>query len=249
MKPLERERNFYGIKFEKVHSFANKTAFKLFFITTVAMSEPNNKRKLGGAYGDVWEEVEFLRKENERLVAENEKLKVEAATLANVSVDEASDDDDDSDDESVCDGSAWSQNYFLLKKYRDEHGHCKAPRNVPKIGCFVNNSRSQFKKGKLSQERIDKLDKIGFYWGKGHPEPKTWNDYFYELKERVELTGKPEVHIDKDPSKMTLLAKWVVEQKKHGRRLFKGKPTKMTMEQYKSLDSMGFDWKAPRPRK
>lgn len=211
------------------------------------MSEHDKKRKLGDdAYQeDVWEEVDFLRKENQRLVTENEKLKKENGMLKKVGMDlsEESDGDDSDDDESVCDGSTWSKNYFMLKEYKGKHGHCKVPRSVPQIGKFVDNMRTRFKSGQLKAERVDKLNKIGFYWGKGHPEPKTWDDYLRQLKERVELVGKPEVHIDKDPSKMTDLAKWVVEQKKQGRRLFKGKPSNMTNEQYKSLEDIGFNWK------
>ena len=59
--------------------------------------------------------------------------------------------------------------------------------------------------------------------------------------------GHEVVCVDKDPSKMTDLAKWVVEQRKEGRRLYKGKITKMTPEQYKSLDGIHFNWNGPRP--
>lgn len=45
---------------------------------------------------------------------------------------------------------------------------------------------------------------------------------------------------------MTELAKWVVRQRKQGKRLRHEKPTTMTLDQYKRLESIGFKWKKPR---
>lgn len=85
----------------------------------------------------------------------------------------------------------WEEQFFALKAYQRETGHCKVPARFkanPKLGRWVMTQRRQFTllmKGypsALTAERIQRLEGIGFTWSI-RPEPvKTWNRKFQELK-------------------------------------------------------------------
>ena len=209
-------------------------------------STSNKKRKsseelLDGVDGG---KVALLEKEVKELKEENKWLKAKLQEYEN---NESSDDDDEDDDEdSVCDGTPFSVKYHLLKQYKQENGNCMVPQKHKALGMWVNNTRKTYAKKKMPQERIDKLNKIGFYWGKGHPLPPTWDDRFAELEAYHGNFGHCNIHVDSNPKLMTDLAKWAVEQRKQGKRLQKMKPSSMTMEQYKRLDSLSFKWKVPK---
>ena len=198
-------------------------------------------------------EGDTLDLENRRLADEVKQLKQEnaqlKAKLAEYEEDSSDDDDDDDDDESVCDGSAWSKNYFLLKQYKQDHGDCQVPRSFPKLGLWLKNTKADFTKKKLSQERVDKLNKLGVIWGKGHPAPPSWAERFSELKTYHEKFGHCNIHVDDKPERMTDMAKWVVEQRKQGKRLQKLKPSAMTMDQYSQLEELSFKWKVAKRKR
>ena len=205
-------------------------------------------------FGDQGSFIIALKQENtlleEKMKAmenENKELKAKLAEY------EEDDDEDDGDDEgeSVCDGSPWSQKFHLLKQYKQRHGNCKVPQKDKDLGRWVNNMRLLYKnknKG-LTQERIDKLNKIGFYWGKGNPEPRTWEDNFRDLEEFHTNFGHSNVHVDENPALQNALAKWVKEQRKQGKRLEKAKPSEMNMEQYNRLKGLDFKFKVPTTRR
>eukprot|EP00977_Amphora_coffeiformis_P016992 scaffold5385_cov152-Amphora_coffeaeformis.AAC.2 len=193
---------------------------------------------------------EILRLNEEILRLNNEMKQVKGKldlhetknAVASESEDEWSDDEDGG---SVCDGSFFSKKYFLLKQYKQENGDCKVPQKHPALGTWIMNKRAAFKSNKLPQDQIDKLNKLGFFWGKGFPEPPSWEDRFKELAQYKENFGHCNVPISTDPSvMMSDLAKWVWEQCKQGKRLQKMKASDMTLDQYKLLNDMGFKWNA-----
>jgi hypothetical protein len=85
----------------------------------------------------------------------------------------------------------WEEQFFALKAYQRETGHCKVPARFkanPKLGRWVMTQRRQFTllmqgyPSALTAERIQRLEGIGFTWSI-RPEPvKTWNRKFQELK-------------------------------------------------------------------
>ncbi len=85
----------------------------------------------------------------------------------------------------------WEEQYFALKGYQRENGHCRVPARYkanPKLGRWVMTQRRQFTllmqgyPSALTAERIQKLETVGFTWSI-RPEPvKTWNRKFHELK-------------------------------------------------------------------
>ncbi|MDP9675222.1 superfamily II DNA or RNA helicase [Paenibacillus jamilae] len=65
-------------------------------------------------------------------------------------------------------GTQWDEYYKLLCKYKYENNQTDVPQKYElcgvKLGRWVHHQRQYRKNGKLSQERIDKLDEIGFQW-------------------------------------------------------------------------------------
>lgn len=222
------------------------------------MTTNDEKKRSASQMTNTGEDVSLVV-ENRRLVQEIEVLKSKLSQFDDMEQeidrlktklaeyeDSASDDDDD--EGSVCDGSGWSRKYFILKRFKQENGHCNAPRSHKGLGFWINDMRKAHKNKKLSQVKIDKLTKLGFHWGKGFPDPPTWQDRFQDLKNYYDTFGHCNVHVDSKTELMTDLAKWVVEQRKQGKRLQKMKPSDMTMDQYKQLDALSFKWKVPKRR-
>lgn len=62
----------------------------------------------------------------------------------------------------------WNRWVDLLKKYKDLHGNCDVPKRFvvdgEKLGAWISNMRST--KDKISKDRIEELDKLGFIWSK-----------------------------------------------------------------------------------
>ena len=65
-------------------------------------------------------------------------------------------------------GVTWDERYGELKRYRDEHGHCKVAHdyktsNGYRLGAWVSNQCQ--KKDDMPTERKARLDALGFVWG------------------------------------------------------------------------------------
>ena len=67
-------------------------------------------------------------------------------------------------------GTGWEDNFNLAKKYYETHGNLKIPRGFQFDGTGINlntwiiTQRNNRKKGKLSEDKIKKLDSIGMDW-------------------------------------------------------------------------------------
>ena len=61
----------------------------------------------------------------------------------------------------------WEAMFLSLVEYKDEHGDCNVPHQFsqnPTLATWCNNQRRTMKKGKMSQDRIARLESIGFKW-------------------------------------------------------------------------------------
>lgn len=59
----------------------------------------------------------------------------------------------------------WNEKFELLKKFKDENGHCNISRRVmPDPGIWVSAQRTAYRLNRLSKDRIEKLESIGFEW-------------------------------------------------------------------------------------
>mmetsp|Transcript_17957 Transcript_17957/g.41924 ORF Transcript_17957/g.41924 Transcript_17957/m.41924 type:complete len:269 (+) Transcript_17957:252-1058(+) len=58
----------------------------------------------------------------------------------------------------------WETRFNELVQYKAKHGDCNVPRNQGKLGEWVHKQREVHRKGKLLQDRLDRLNGIGFDW-------------------------------------------------------------------------------------
>src|ERR1017187_6839629 len=67
-----------------------------------------------------------------------------------------------------CLRELWETRYAQLVAFKKKYGHCDVVclwKENPALGHWVSNQRVCRKKGKLSNERIARLNKLGFRWG------------------------------------------------------------------------------------
>ena len=122
----------------------------------------------------------------------------------------------------------WDERLEELKQYKARHGDCNVPWNHGSLGKWVKRQRNVRKNGKLSDDRIQKLDELGFDWS-----PRmTWEERLLEaLKEYMSGHGHCSV-LTQEGS----LGAWVGEQRR--------RKNKMSKEGMQKLDDLlGFDWK------
>jgi hypothetical protein len=60
----------------------------------------------------------------------------------------------------------WEERFAVLKEYKKDHGNCNVPSgwSDQQLVNWVNNQRMSYRKGKLSDECIKRLEDIGFVW-------------------------------------------------------------------------------------
>ena len=128
----------------------------------------------------------------------------------------------------------WDERYGELKQFKEDNGNCNVPTKWPdnqSLGQWVNNQRAFKKNGRLSEERIARLESLGFVWD---PLEANWEEMFAALqayKAEHRHCNVPYKWPD-NPS----LGTWVGHQrtsKKNGR---------LSEERIARLESLGFVW-------
>mmetsp|Transcript_5918 Transcript_5918/g.8368 ORF Transcript_5918/g.8368 Transcript_5918/m.8368 type:complete len:360 (+) Transcript_5918:98-1177(+) len=132
---------------------------------------------------------------------------------------------------------AWEDMVDRLKGYKEKYGDCMVPWNFkgdPKLGSWVSKQRHYKSHGSLSTDRIKILEDLGFVWD---ATKFAWEEMFQRLEEYKKEKGDCLVptHYKKDPK----LGRWVYVQRHK-------KSKKMTKDQAKRLDAIGFKWSVHR---
>jgi superfamily II DNA or RNA helicase len=144
----------------------------------------------------------------------------------------------------------FEDHYQELVRFKAEHGHCIIPHNYPEkpsLPNFVKYARTRRKAGKLSPERIVKLDAVGFVWAPGRHQGNAdgmsleWKARFDELVRYRDEHGDCDVPTKwpKNPQ----LGKWASKQR------FVRKRGVLHPERKRLLDGIGFTWEKQRGRK
>jgi hypothetical protein len=203
-----------------------------------------------------------LQKENAEVKAENVDVKaknvelealVETLKQRHSNQEEEVDDEDDivsDDDDSKEDQSnPWNIKYKQLRQYRMANGDCRVPvgyKKNPPLGIWVSNQKLSYnnvqtgkKGGKISQERIEKLDSIGFFWGVKYSTgtERPFKDYISELQKYKHTFGNFKVHPNHE------LGKWISRLRAEYKMFKKGEPALITLDQIQELKEIGFRWK------
>ena len=130
--------------------------------------------------------------------------------------------------------SKWEGMFNTLKEYKEKHGDCNVPaiwRENKQLGKWVRVQRSNYQNSKLSEGRIERLEKIYFVWNVLESQ---WEEKFNALKEYKENHGHCNVSQYWRENKQ--LGSWVNEQRNNYR---KGKLSK---DRIKRLEEIGFVW-------
>lgn len=145
--------------------------------------------------------------------------------------------------------SAWDKHYEELKEFYTEKGHSKYQKRFGNETLYhwVLAQRVYRRKGKLSKQRIKKLDQIKFDWdpeNKGtSPDDDQWLDMLIKLKAYKKKFGHANVsQVDPNPE-YKRLGKWLNEQRgyKKGRKLG-NKRVYLNKEREELLNDVGVVW-------
>ncbi len=105
----------------------------------------------------------------------------------------------------------WEEHFRELVEFQRLHGHCDPP-----AGCllfsFVQYQRSLRRRGHLSEERIRRLDEVGFTWH-GEELARLWEKHFAELVEYRRQHG--DRAIPRDLPETKLLSRWLEWQRRY----------------------------------
>ena len=135
----------------------------------------------------------------------------------------------------------WHRSFQGLKKYKETHGNCNVPRRHDHLGIWVMSQRRNhrlLKEGKsspMSDDRISKLESIGFQWSFKCNE--LWDEHFQELEKYMETHGNCDVS-----SRHGSFGIWVFTQRQKYRLLKEGKSSPMSDDRIRKLESIGFQW-------
>lgn len=130
--------------------------------------------------------------------------------------------------------NSWEIIFQSLKEYKEQHGNCRPSRTQNKyikLGRWVSNQRTDYFNGTLSQERILRLEAIGFEWD---PLSSEWDRMFESLK-----TFKTELgHCGVSTTSKTFktLGLWCAVQRK------KRKAGTLDRDRVDKLNELGFVW-------
>jgi len=144
--------------------------------------------------------------------------------------------------------SRWDQMFNDLLEFKKQHGHCDVPQTYPpnpKLGVWVNKQRVEHKNlddGKIStltDERLERLEGIGFRWAKRRGKVR-WEEKYNELLQYKARFGH--CHVPTKYKENTALGRWVSTQRAECKKFCKGEKSSMTAEKIRRLDSIGFAW-------
>lgn len=154
-------------------------------------------------------------------LSEDQEQEAVIISIDGVGVTESEDDesdfsDDDTDDVEDDRGNSdteenvtstyddlWEQRLNQLIEYKGEKGNTNVPIRISPLGRWVKRQRELFKKGELSDDRINSLNEIGFEWQGVHKDLQ-WEKHFDELVAYKEEKGNTKV-----PRALGKLGSWV----------------------------------------
>jgi hypothetical protein len=105
----------------------------------------------------------------------------------------------------------WDIRYGELIHFKSNYGHCNVPRGYPKnntLSVWVAWQRLLYSSGKISKERIARLEELGFEWD---PQIASWNRFFDELVAYKRING--DCNVPRGYSISNSLSIWVMKMR------------------------------------
>ncbi len=122
----------------------------------------------------------------------------------------------------------WEERFRRLCEWKKVHGHCAVPIAQGELGTWVSKQRQLRKRDKLSKEKVDALNSLGFTWSTAEAD---WEDKFKRLCQWAKERGHASVPFNEGE-----LGWWVNTQRQCKR---KGK---LSLTREERLCSLGFVW-------
>ena len=138
----------------------------------------------------------------------------------------------------------WEKAYALAAAYYEENGNLNIPRSYvtsggERLGLWLASQQWSYPKGKLTDEQVERLNRIGMYWGNRND--RQWNEGYQEAKRYFEAYGDLNVPINYVSPGGYALGKWVKRQ-----RYARPNPEKsgavLTEGRIAKLDEIGMRW-------
>jgi hypothetical protein len=134
--------------------------------------------------------------------------------------------------------TVWDKQFERMKGFIEKNGHSSVPVNTDrKLNKWVEKQRASRKNGQMSQERIRRLDEIGFQW-QGRDYAKDWKQNYDLLKRFLENGGSLQSSQEDSPE----INKWIKYQMSLKRKGL------LSPERIKRLEDLGIQWKESKPR-
>jgi len=130
----------------------------------------------------------------------------------------------------------WHEKYWLLGEYKNKHGNCLVPKSYAigdvRLGDWVDKQRGFCKKNKLSADRREMLNALGFSWD---PLADRWERNFALLEQYKGREGHSDVPhgYEEDGAKLGRWVCWLRQQYKKG---------KLAYSYQRRLDNLGMSW-------
>jgi hypothetical protein len=128
----------------------------------------------------------------------------------------------------------WNLRFHQLAEYKLAHGHCDVIKNDPNLRLWDRKQRGKKCNNKLSAEREEKLNSIGFDWSR-RVEVLDWETRFEQLKEYKKVHGDCNV-LQTSDSQNIELKRWVVVQR------YRKNKFSLSQQCEAKLNSIGFVW-------
>ena len=138
----------------------------------------------------------------------------------------------------------WEKAYALAAAYYEENGNLNIPRSYvtaagERLGQWVASQQWAYPKGKLTDEQVERLNRIGMYWGNRND--RQWNEGYQEAKRYFDAHGNLNVPAEYVSPGGYNLGTWVKRQ-----RYTRQNPEKscavLTEERIAKLDAIGMRW-------
>jgi len=152
--------------------------------------------------------------------------------------------------------SIWSVGFQEMCEFKAKYGHCLVPQRYaanPELGSWVKVQRANYrlhhegKSSSMTEERIQDLESVGFEWGKSKIDfTSIWSERFQQMCEFKAEFGH--CLVSSNYSANPKLGAWVKLQRSNYRWYQKGKPSGMTEERIRDLESVGFDWNSSKKK-
>ncbi len=136
----------------------------------------------------------------------------------------------------------WEIGYVAAKEYYDRNGHLdvpnayESPAGFP-LGSWISDQREQYRRGKMKQDRIDRLNAIGMKWVVPSMQ---WEQSYLEAQRYYQEHGDLNVPARYKTDSGFGLGAWI-RNMRHARREENGR-RQLTQEQIARLDAIGMEW-------